>query len=391
MKHSKKPIKVLFVSHSARMAGAERSLLLLLKYMNRKLFEPIVVLPTSGPLKEEIERLGISTYEIKSPWWVRGKIGIIRFGYCLAREILALFTFYRLIKLERADVFYTNTIVTFSGAISAFMVRKPHIWHIREIVPGNPHLHFFFSHNILVRFLSRLSHRIIANSNVTAAQFQGCKSMGRIEVVYNAVDFEEFRVSTPFPNIDGVKPQDWLVAVVGSLQRRKAQDEAIRAVKIAEKMIPNIRLLLIGEGNRDRGYRDYLRQQASKMGISGKVIFTGYRDDVPKILPHCRVLLMLSWDEPFGRATIEAMASGIPVVGTDGGATREILQDGVTGYLISPQHPSEVAEKLVELYRHPDVAKELGDNGKRIAKERFAPLAYTQRVEEIILKVVNKC
>ncbi len=362
---------------------------MLLKYMNRKLFEPIVVLPTSGPLKEEIERLGIRTYGIKSPWWVRGKVGIIRFGYCLAKEIAVLFKFYRLINLEHADVVYTNTIVIFSGAISAFITKKPHIWHIREIISGNPDLHFFFPCKILFRFVSRLSHKIIANSNVTAAQFQGCKSMEGIDVVYNAVDFEEFRVSTAFPDIDGVRPEDWLIAVVGSLQRRKAQDDAIRAVKIAEKMIPNMKLLLIGEG--DRGFRDYLKQLASKMGISGKVIFTGYRDDVPKILPHCKVLLMLSLDEPFGRVTIEAMASGIPVVGTNSGATGEIVQDGVTGYLISPRHPSEIAEKLVELYQHPDVAKKLGENGKKIAKERFAPPGYIQSIEEIISKVVSKC
>lgn len=389
MKNGRGPMKVLFVSHASGMTGGEKSLLLLLKHINRNLFEPIVVLPTSGPLKKEVERLGIRTYGIKSPWWVRGKVGIIRFGYCLAKEIAALFKFYRLINLEHADVVYTNTIVIFSGAISAFITNKPHIWHIREIISENPDLHFFFPREILLRFVSRLSHRIIANSNVTAAQFQGCKSMERIEVVYNAVDFEEFRVSTALPHIDGVNPEDWLVAVVGSLRRRKAQDDAIRAVKIAEKMIPDMKLLLIGEG--DRGFRDSLKQLASKMGISSKVIFTGYRDDVPKILPHCKVLLMLSLDESFGRVTIEAMAAGIPVVGTNSGATREIVQDGVTGYLTSPRNPSEVAEKLVELYQHPDVAKELGDNGKRTAKERFAPLTYAQSVEEIILKMVSKC
>lgn len=389
MKNRTRPVRVLFVSHSSKTDGAERSLLLLLRHLNRNHLEPIVVLPTSGRLRAETERLGIRTYEIDSPWWVREKLGIARIAHCLVKEIIALVKYYRVTRLERTDVIYTNTIVTFSGAISALIRRKPHIWHIREILPGNPDLHFFFSTEILFRFVSRLSRRIIANSNATAAQFQGCGFMERVEVVYNAVDFQEFSSAAPFPSIDGVEPQDWLAVVVGSLRRRKAQDDAIRAVKIAEKMIPNLKLLLIGEGSRE--FKDYLRQQASRLGLSGRVILTGYRHDVGKILPHCRVLLMLSRDESFGRPTIEAMASGLPVVGIDSGATREIVQDGMTGYLVSPGNPSEIAEKLIELYQQPDMARELGDNGRRIATERFAPLAYAQSIEEIILKAANKC
>lgn len=388
MKNLRRPIKVLFVSHSSGMAGAERSLLLLLKYINKDLFKPIVILPASGPLKKEIERLGIRTHEIKSPWWVRGRVDILRLGYCLIKEIAALFKFYRFIKIEQVDVIYTNTVVIFSGATSAFITRKPHIWHIREIIPGNPDLRFFLSHKILSKFILKLSHKIIANSNATAAQFQECKSTGKIEVIYNAVDLEEFRVFSAFPNIEGVRPEDWIVVVVGTLQRRKAQDDAIRVVKIASKRIPNIKLLLIGEGSKK--FKNYLKQLAFKIGISSKVIFAGYRDDVAKILPHCKVLLMLSWDESFGRVIIEAMAAEIPVVATNSGGVREIVQDGVTGYLFSPCHPMEIAERLVELFQQPDLAKELGDNGKRIVEERFIPQVYAQSIEKIISRVISK-
>lgn len=392
MNDMRKPIKLLFVSHSSALVGAERSLLLLLRNINRNCFDPIVVFPNSGPLKKEIERLGIKTYEIKYSWWAKGQgnifWSILLFGNYLLREILALPKLYKIIKQEQIDVVYTNTIVISLGAISAFITRIPHIWHIREIILGNPDLHFSLPTKLTLRLILRLSSVIIANSKATAAQFQESKSTQKVRVIYNAVDSEEFKVSTPFLGIDGVNPEDWLVAVVGSLQRRKAQDDAIRAVKIAQERIPNIKLLLIGSVTKD--FTDYLKRMVSELNLTDKVIFTGYRDDVPQILPHCKILLVPSWQEAFGRTTIEAMAAGIPVIGTNNGGTKEIIEDGITGYLVPPQDPLKMAEKMLELHKHPDLARKIGDNGRRIAKEKFAPRLYAHSVEETILKAISK-
>lgn len=366
---------------------------MLLRNMDRDCFAPIVVFPASGPLKKEIEDLDIKTYEVKYPWWVRGQRNILwtiilSFGYRLIRETLALAKLYKIIKREQIDVVYTNTMVIFSGAISAFIARTPHIWHIREIVPGNPDLHFLFPTKLVFRLILKCSSVIIANSNATASQFQESGSTQKTKVIYNAVAPEEFKVSAPFPNIDLVNSEDWLVAVVGALQRRKAQDDAIRAVKIVEEKIPNIKLLLIGEGIED--FKVYLKGVVSELNLTDKVIFTGLRDDIAQILPHCKVLLVPSWEEPFGRATIEAMAAGISVIGVNTGGTKEIIEDGITGYLVSPQNPPEIAEKMIQLHDHPELARRIGNNGKRIAKEKFAPRPYARSVEESILQVINK-
>lgn len=392
MSYSRKPIKVLFVSHSSAMVGAERSLLLLLRYINRDHFEPIVVFPACGPLKEEIERLNIRTYEVKYPWWIGGRRNafwtILQFGYCIIREILALPKLYKLIKQEQIEVVYTNTIVIFSGAISALIARTPHIWHIREIIPDNPDLHFFFSNKFLSQLISRWSSVIITNSKATSAQFQTGGSTQKIKVIYNAVDFEEFKISTALPNIDGASPEDWLVAVVGSLQRRKAQDDAIRAIKIVEEKIPNVKLLLIGPG--DKSFTSHLKRMIFELNLSDKVVFTGYRHDVPQILAHCKVLLTPSWQESFGRITIEAMAAGIPVIGVNAAGTKEIVEDGITGYLVPPRDFLKMAEKMTELYNYPQLARKIGNNGQKVAKKKFAPQMHARAIEEIILGVIDK-
>ena len=388
MRNKNRPIKILFVSHLSEKVGAERSLLLLLKNLDRRYFEPIVALPGPGPLREEIHHLNIKTYEIKSPWWVIGRNWTIRqFRRSIIREFIALFGLYKIIKQEKVDLVYTNTIVNFSGAIITFISKKPHIWHIREIIIDNPDLHFFLPHKTLFRFISRTSNRIITNSNATADQFLSNNSNKNVRVIYNAVDVEEFKNPKTFPNIGGLKSTDWLVAVIGILQKRKAQDDAIRAVKIAKETIPNIKLLLVGGGSEE--FKKYLKELVSKLNISDSVIFTGYRDDVPQILPHCMVLLMPSWDEPFGRVVIEAMAAGVPVIGTNRGGVKEIIWDGITGYLVPPKKPSKIAEKLIYLFHHQDLAKEMGDKGKEIVKKKFSVQKHTKSIEKVIQEVAN--
>lgn len=354
--------------------------------MNRDFFEPIVVLPTSGPLKKKIECLNIKICEIESPWWVRKRTNLIRFGYCLLKEIPALFRLCRLVRIEQPDVVYTNTIVKFSGAITSLITRKPHIWYVREIIPDNPDLRFFFSYKTLFWIVSKLSNVIITVSNATADQFGISGASQKVRVIHSAVDLEEFKDPASFLDINGVASEDWLVAVVGTLQKRKAQDDAIRATKIAKENIPNIKLLLVGDG--DAKFKDYLERIVIESGLTGKVIFTGYREDVPQILAHCKVLLAPSWGEAFGRAAIEAMAAGIPVIGANSGGTKEIVQDGITGYLVPPCNPAEIAKKLDELYSHPEIAQKFGEHARRVVKERYSAPNCAQNIEKLITEVV---
>ena len=387
----RRPIKVLFVSHNSLRYGAEKSLLLLLKNIDRKHFEPIVILPCPGPLKEKIDNLDIKIYEVWSPWWVKPQVGEARFGLRIIKEIIqeiiAVFRLCRIVSKEKVAVIYTNTIVKFSGAITAFITKKPHLWHIREIVPDNPNLCSVLPHKMLFKLISRTSRTIIANSKATASQFQDINTKNKLRIIYNAQETNGLHKFNSLKSIDGVKSTDWIVAVVGTFQRRKAQDDAIRAVKIAEGAITNIKLLLIGDGQKE--YKDYLKNLCSELNISDRIVFTGYRDDVRQILPHCKILLMPSWNEPFGRVVIEAMVAGVPVIGANAGGVKEIIQEGTTGYLVPPKKPEEIAKKIIYLFHHPDLARQMGNNGKKVVEERFSVQNYTRGIENIIREVVN--
>ena len=362
MQSTKKPIRILFISHLSGLAGAERSLLLLLSHLNKNKYKSLVILPKKGEIEKEIKKLNIKTQIIYIPWWVGSKKNII-FNFifllrCLLLTITSSFKLCRIIKNEEIDLIYTNTITTVSGAIAAFITNKPHIWHIREIMTNNSDLSFYINRTKVFKIITNRSAKIITNSKATANQFCDFYSKEKIEVIYNAVNIDLFKTNFTFPNIKEVNPKDWIILVIGYLNKMKAQDDAIYALKNVSEKIPNIKLLLIGQGNNE--FQKYLYRIISNLGIENKVIFTGFRNDIPAILNHCKVLLVPSLNEAFGRVVIEAMAAGIPVIGVNRGGMTEIIKDGVTGYLVPPKSPMNIAEKLIYLFRNPNIAKDMG-------------------------------
>ncbi|SFG22413.1 Glycosyltransferase involved in cell wall bisynthesis [Desulfotomaculum arcticum] len=385
-----KKIKVLFVSHSAKLSGAERSLLLLLKEIDKKIIEPIVVIPSYGPLKEEIESLKIKNYILKSPWWFGKRVlKVAELPFSLIRELFLLFFLGYIYKKESIDLVYTNTIVVFSGAISSFFFKKPHIWHIREIIPGNPGLKSIIPERFLFKYVYNLSYQVVTISQAVSQQFNtyNYNNNKKIVVVPNAIDFDTSFNRGANVNINGIEKGDWVVVVIGSLRRRKAQDIAIRAIAMIKDKMPNIKLLLIGSG--DNKYKTYLQQLAKSMGLSDSIVFAGYRNDVPNILPICKVLLMPSLEEPFGRVIIEAMAVGLPVIASNSGGPREIIKNGITGFLVSPGNHAEIAQKILLISKSEDFRKKIGEQGMKEVEDKYLAKNYAGRIENIIIKTIS--
>lgn len=374
--------KILIVSHGASLCGAEQSLLLLLAHMNRDRFEPLVVLPRTGPLEEALERMAIPTRRIWYPWWVRTKSdtrGLLRY---LTQEMKAAIKLCAIIRQENIDLVYTNTSVVCSGAVAAFLTRRPHVWHIREILPNNPDLVPILPLRLTLRLIRAFSTALIANSHATARQFGQSHIARDFHVIYNAQPLEGQETPEHPLELDDVDEDDWLVACVGTLQTIKAPDDAIRAIAVARKTIPRIRLLLIGDGPSE--FKESLIALSQELGVSDRVTFTGFRTDVPRILSHSQVLIMPSWNESFGRVLIEAMAVGIPVIGANAGGIGEVIEDGSTGYLVAPRVPEELAERLVRLHQNPGIAKAMSAAGQRMVAARFNVDTYVGSVEQVL-------
>ena len=148
---------------------------------------------------------------------------------------------------------------------------------------------------------------------------------------------------------------------------------------MAAAEIPGARFLIIGEGS----LRQELTERSKRLGIEGKVIFTGWRDDIPDILPVLDILVLTSLNEAVGRVLLEAGSAGKPVVATDVGGVSEILKNGETGILVPPKNPQKIAEAVIDLLKDEAKRHRMGNAAKDWVKGNFDEKMMLKKIDNM--------
>lgn len=202
----------------------------------------------------------------------------------------------------------------------------------------------------------------------------------RIDIVPCGFDPDEFwPVTLDARQYLGIDQDEFVVLQLGRMVPRKGVDNVIRAAAILlnQYQIP-VRLLVVG-GNDERPdpvatpELGRLMALSHALGAERQVTFTGQRrrEQLRYYYSAANVFVTTPWYEPFGITPVEAMACGTPVVGTAVGGIKTTVVDGETGYLVPPNDPDALAERLAWLYRHPHLAQRLGWAGMRRAYQNF--------------------
>jgi L-malate glycosyltransferase len=269
----------------------------------------------------------------------------------------------------------------------------PAVVHVRDCLPPGRVSSFF------QRSIRRRSGAVVANSRYTLERF-GCADGGF--VVHNAVDPDRFNPRTATREAArtdlGIEPGRPVLGVVAQLTPWKGQDVAIHALIRVRETYPDAILLLAGAAkftaaatrHDNLTYVDGLHELVRSAGLEGSVRFLGERADVPLILAALDLVLLPSWEEPFGRAVIEAFAMGVPVIATDVGGTAEVITEGADGLLRPPRDPEVWAEAIVSLLGRPDVMRAMGDRARDTALRRFTPDDHGQAVAAVYEHVVGE-
>lgn len=163
-------------------------------------------------------------------------------------------------------------------------------------------------------------------------------------------------------------PDARLIGAVGRLVPHKRIKDVIWAAELTSVLHPGVHLLVIGDGPQ----RDDLERFASLASGSGRVRFLGRRDDVERILPHLDVLWQGSEYAGLSSAVLEAMAAGVPVVATNIPGHRELVIPEETGFLVPIAGRAEYARATDRILSNTDLARKIGDAGRRRATERFS-------------------
>lgn len=242
----------------------------------------------------------------------------------------------------------------------------------------------------LARFALARADRVIAVSEYTSGLARAAgASWARIVKISPGVDMPAEDVSRQAEPPAGPPT---ILTVARLEDRYKGHDVVLRAMPLIRAQIPDARWVVIGDGP----LRPDLEQRASALGISQACLFLGAADDATRDewLRRATVFCMVSRlpaggyaGEGFGIVYLEAAASGIPVVAGRAGGAVDAVADGETGLLVDPEDHVAVAFGLLEVLMRPDWARELGEAGRRRARE-FAWPFVSRRVEDLVLELL---
>lgn len=384
------PARVLFLSSCVRGGGAGRSLETLLADLDRERIDPLVVVPDRGIYADRFRELGLDPVVVRglteSTTAPRG--GRARpFADYLANAASSLRSagaLRRLIEERGIELVHCNNmLVKTPGALAAVLAGVGCSFHARNIHRGAAAGYY--------GTLARLPvvRGVIANSEATALPYRR-RTPAKVTVVHNGVDLRRFDPgSIPAGTLArrlGIGEQAPLIGFTGHLIERKGVDLLLRAAALAAARVAELRVVIAGreQVGDTPGQEAALRRLAAELGIADRTHFVGFTDDVRPLLVDLRAAVVPSRQEPFGRAVIEPMALGIPVVAARVGGIPEIVTDGVDGLLVEPGNIDELAAAIVRVLADPEHAADIGAAARRTVRERFDGRAAARRIEDCL-------
>lgn len=377
-------MKVLYLSHTSQISGGEQSLLRLLAGLPDDV-SPTVGCP-EGPLANAVRRLGVpaarvpgteTSLKLHPIHTTRGLLDIAR----------ATWSVKQLAGKLGVDLVDANSIR--AGLVAAFAASAggpPAVVRVHDSLPSGR------LSSLALREIGKRAAVVTTNSNYTKDTFTRVRSADAVRVVYAPVDIRRFDPGQIDPADArgrlGLEPTTFVLAVIAQITPWKAQDDAIRILELLKRCKLDARLLLVGSPKfvggatryDNRAYARELERLTESLGLGDDVTFLGEREDIPEILRAVDVLLVPSWEEPFGLAITEAMAMQVPVVATNVGGPVEILRPGMDGLLLPPRAPEIWAAAIEELIRHPAVRAEMGLRARARVAARFDVKQHVRHV-----------
>jgi glycosyltransferase involved in cell wall biosynthesis len=211
----------------------------------------------------------------------------------------------------------------------------------------------------------------------------------KIAVVYNGIDLHSFDRPVDTREVRrGLRIPDSarVVGVVANLWPWKTHDVFLQSAEaLLRTSLVDTYFVIAGDGPE----RDNLEKMAQDLGIADHVRFLGTVDDVPALLRSIDLSVLSSAHEVFPLALLESMAARCPVVATDVGSVSEIVEDGVTGLLVPPGTPDQLAEAMLRVLMDPELAAKLGDEGRTRVERKFTVERMVSRNESILRELVN--
>lgn len=367
------PIRVVYCIDNMQMGGTELNAVRTAERLDRRRIAlSVVCLQDSGPLLERYAAAGIPvrTFPMKSLLGTQS----VRHGLSLIR----------LFRRERVEVVHSHDAYT-----SVYGTMWARLAGVRGIIASrrswhSPHLQGRILRANRVAY--RLAHRVVGNSPAVSrlVETEGGVPSSRIVTIPNFLDPKSYAPIGPEDRARllgevGVPEGAFIVGIVARLSRVKDHATLLRAVAELRAGIPNLHLVLVGDGPE----RGRLLEQAEELGIAPIVHLAGERPQSPNWHALFDVSVLCSTSEAFSNSILEAMAASRPVVATNVGGNPDAVEEGRTGLLVPPSDPSRLAAAIRRLHDDPALRLRLGAAARDAAETGYSAEAVIRQVEEL--------
>lgn len=398
MSSAKRPLNILFLESGEGFGGSSNFLYYMLKYLDKKRFNPIVVFYhfTKGPYVQKIKSLDIEIIFLKgikqsdninplekTSIDTKLKAYIKFFIKLIKSDCLVSLKLWNIIRRKRISLLVLNNVAQnhIPGIISSRMARVPCICRKAGIGGGR----------FLDKFLGHFVDLYIACSEASAKdQIERNIPTKRLVTVYEGIDLERFsihnnkgvKIRRDFNIPDGAK----VVGCISRIDKGKGHPEFIIVASEVIKRRDDVFFLIVGDDIDFGGVlRRKLEEEVKRLGLDRRVIFTGWRTDIPDILSaidifvHCPT----TWLEALGIATLEAMAMGKPTIVSNNWGLAETTANGVTGFVVPSGGSNSVVNALLRLLEDDELRLKMGMKARERAETLFNIETNVKKMEEL--------
>ena len=357
------PTRVLYLSHTFAVGGAEEMVLNLVRHLPQR-FDPMVTsIGQAGPIGEEIRKTGVPFAELGLTPGLRRPLDLFKLERHLSeRKPTIVHTFLLTASLYgRAAAIMASVPIVIGTEVNIYERKRPH-------------------HALTERLLMTGTDAVIASAE-SVKEFY-IRQIGadpeKMEVIYNAVDWSRLETTATRDALrESIRvPSDAVVAgIIARLTEQKGHRILFEAMANNEAL-RRLHLVVVGGGELESD----LRGRVNGLGLTPRVHFVGPRRDLGDLLASWDLFVMPSFWEGLPLSLVLAMGAGLPVISTRVAGIPEIVQDGVTGLLVEPGDSAALGAALARVVADPGFGAALGQAARAFVLPRFGADGYVNAV-----------
>lgn len=378
-------MNIMYITHEENIGGSTKALIELIQNLKKNNIY-VVVLRKSGEAYDAFKKENINIIYLRhhnNVVFEQTTLAYIRSYIKIFDNFIKAIKLSYLVKKYNIEIIHTNCSIISIGAIVNSITKVPHVFHIREYFEiGNQR----YTRTIKKEFnyINKHSTKIILISKYLYNEYEKYFSKEKMNLIYDGVDVLQYSSKNKKNNQKEIN-----ILVCGLITESKGQEDVIEALNIINKKYNKI-INLIFAGNWDEKYKNRLEKKIEKYGLKNRVKFLGFISDLKKIREESYIEINCSRSEGFGRTTVEAILSKNIVIAANNSATKEIIRDGINGFLYKTGDYIELASKIEYVLNNRKEIDKIIDYAYNEARNIYSSKTNSDKILNLYENILSK-